>query len=235
MSILGHIATTPLRIVGGIIKLLVGLALAFVIVVVGGVNLFVLATTSGSVTTAAALAQTDAEPADAIIVLGASVYADGTPSAILKDRLDDAAALYAAGAAPKIIVSGDNREEHYNESAAMKEYLVNLGIPSEDVFCDYAGFSTYESMYRARYVFGCESVIIATQSYHLPRAIYCAQGLGMKATGVAAGVGHTYENQTYYDIREIFSRVKDAWQVLVNAQPTFTGDAISLAGSGDAA
>ena len=103
--------------------------------------------------------------ADAIVVLGASVYADGTPSGILQDRLDDrlddGIALYFAGAAPKIIMSGDNSTVSYNEVKAMKDYAVAQGVPSEDVFCDHAGFSTYESMYRAKHVFGAERIVAA--------------------------------------------------------------------------
>ena len=87
--------------------------------------------------------------ADAIVVLGASVYADGTPSGILQDRLDDGIALYFAGVAPKIIMSGDNGTASYNEVRVMKQYAIARGVPSEDIFCDHAGFSTYESMYRA--------------------------------------------------------------------------------------
>ena len=122
--------------------------------------------------------------ADAIVVLGASVYADGTPSGILQDRLDDGIALYFAGAAPKIIMSGDNSTVSYNEVKAMKDYAVAQGVPSEDVFCDHAGFSTYESMYRAKHVFGAERIVVATQTYHLYRALYAAGGLGLEAVGV---------------------------------------------------
>lgn len=91
--------------------------------------------------------------ADAIVVLGASVLPDGTPSGILADRLDDGIALYFAGAAPKIIMSGDNGTASYNEVKAMKQYAIAQGVPSQNIFCDHAGFSTYESMYRAKYVF----------------------------------------------------------------------------------
>ncbi len=128
------------------LKVALGLVLAAV-AVVGLTNLVTIGTTRGDVHTIADVADYNA---DAIVVLGASVHADGTPSDMLRHRLDTAWALYDAGAAQAIIVSGDNREANYNESAAMKKYLVNLGIPSEDIYEDHAGYSTYESMYRAR-------------------------------------------------------------------------------------
>ena len=170
--------------------------------------------------------------ADAIVVLGASVFADGTPSTILKDRLDDAVLLYGENAAPKIIVSGDNGDASYNESAAMKQYLVSQGIPSEDIFCDYAGFSTYETMYRAKNVFGCSKVVVATQTYHLYRAVYDARGVGMDAIGVASDY-HTYQQQDWYNMREIAARVQDVVLTFLKVPSTFVGDAISLDGSGD--
>ena len=130
---------------------------------------------------------------------------------ILQDRLDCGIALYKAGAAPKIIMSGDNSTEHYNECAAMKRYAIAQGVPSEDIFCDHAGFSTYESMYRAKNVFGCSRVVIATQTYHLYRALYSAHALGVDAIGVASDY-RSYGKQTWYDVREIPARTKDFFQ-----------------------
>lgn len=170
--------------------------------------------------------------ADAIIVLGALVHPDGRPSDILKDRLDNAIALYEAGAAPKIIMSGDHGTVSYDEVKSMKAYAVERGVPAEDVFCDHAGFSTYETMYRANRVFGAESVIISTQSYHLSRAIYDALGVGMEATGVPSDL-HTYQQQILWDVREAPARTKDLLMTAVDAQPTFLGEPISLEGSGN--
>ena len=170
--------------------------------------------------------------ADAIVVLGASVYADGTPSGILQDRLDDGIALYFAGVAPKIIMSGDNSTVSYNEVKAMKDYAVAQGVPSEDVFCDHAGFSTYESMYRAKHVFGAERIVVATQTYHLYRALYAAGGLGLEAVGVPSDY-REYAHQLQYDVREIPARTKDFFKTLFKAPSTFVGDPISLNQSGD--
>lgn len=212
----------------GAVRLAFAGLLAAALVVVGA-NLATVLTTRDDVTVVAKLVDYDA---DAVVVLGASVKPDGTPSDILKDRLETAAALYHAGAADAVIVSGDNRTSHYNESAAMKRYCVELGIPASDVYEDHAGYSTYESMYRARYVFDCERVIVTTQAYHLYRAVYAAQGLGMQAKGVASDQG-LYDNQRQYSIREALARTKDFFQVLFEAPVVTEPEHVSLEESGE--
>ena len=119
--------------------------------------------------------------------------------------LDDGIALYFAGAAPKIIMSGDNSTVSYNEVKAMKDYAVAQGVPSEDVFCDHAGFSTYESMYRAKHVFGAERIVVATQTYHLYRALYAASGLGLEAVGVLWGYGDLQELEASHPVHIVES------------------------------
>ena len=217
-----------LKLIGGLVKLLLALAIAAVLFVVG-VNAAIILGTRGEIVDEASAASFDA---DAIVVLGASVMPDGTPSDILKSRLDQGIALYFAGAAPKIIVSGDNGTESYNECWAMKRYAISRGVPSEDVFCDHAGFSTYETMYRAHHVFGAERVVIATQTYHLYRAIFDAKGVGMEAVGVSDD-DRAYVSQHWYDLREIPARTKDFLQVLFSVPSTVVGDPISLDQSGD--
>lgn len=217
-----------LKVVGRLLAAVLAIAFA-VVLVFAGTNAAAILTTQDDIVDQQAAASFDA---DAIIVLGASVYPDGTPSGVLQDRLDDGIALYFAGAAPKIIMSGDNGTESYNECWAMKQYAISQGVPSEDVFCDHAGFSTYETMYRARHVFGADRVVIATQTYHLYRAVYDAQGVGMEAIGVPSDYGE-YANQSWYDIREVFARTKDFFQVLFSVPSTFVGDPISLDQSGD--
>ena len=216
------------------VKLVVGLLLAAVLVV-GVTNAVTIGTTRDDVHVIADLTDYDA---DAVVVLGASVHADGTPSPMLQHRLDTAWALYDAGAADAIIVSGDNRESNYNESKAMKAYLVGLGVPSEDIYEDHAGYSTYESMYRARHVFGVKKIIVTTQAYHLYRALYAAQGLGMEAVGVASDHG-AYLNQTSYSLREALARTKDFFNTLLQNSEGETGpiaaegEAVDLNASGD--
>ncbi len=201
----------------------------FVVVVFTVTNVITILGTKGSIVTKQ---EAQTYNADAVVVLGASVLPDGTPSTILQDRLDDGIALYFAGAAPKIIMSGDNGSASYNEVKAMKAYAIAQGVPSEDIFCDHAGFSTYESMYRAKYVFGCQRIVVATQTYHLYRALWSAKSLGMQAIGVASDY-NDYQKQLQYDIREFPARTKDFFQALLRLPSTYVGDPISLNQSGD--
>ncbi|MEG0374891.1 MAG: ElyC/SanA/YdcF family protein [Raoultibacter sp.] len=207
---------------------IVGIALA-VVAVFGVTNALVLKTGGDKIVSAEAAALDDPQ---AVLVLGASVLADGTPSNILQDRLDVGIELYKAGVAPKLIMSGDNGTESYNEVLAMKNYAISKGVPSEDIFCDHAGFSTYESMYRAQHVFGVERLVVVTQTYHLYRALYVANEIGIDAVGVSSDL-RTYEKQAQFDLREIPARTKDFFQVLVNVPSTFVGDPIDISGSGD--
>jgi vancomycin permeability regulator SanA len=129
-------------------------------------------------------------------------------------------------------MSGDHGREDYDEVDVMKSFAVEAGVPSEDVFMDHAGFSTYESMYRAKEIFQARKVIIITQEYHLYRAIYIAEQLGMEAYGVAADY-RAYYDQTKRDIREILARVKDFGTSLLKPKPTYLGKAIPIWGDGN--
>lgn len=169
---------------------------------------------------------------DCILVLGASVVNGDTPSHMLRDRLDKAISLYFAGCAPKIIMSGDHGGEYYNEVQVMKDYAISKGVPSEDIFMDHAGFSTYESMYRAQSIFGVESMIVVTQEYHLYRAVYVAAYLGVDVYGVAADENQ-YSGQLKRDIREYLAVVKDFCQVIIKPEPKLLGASVDLSGSGD--
>ena len=131
--------------------------------------------------------------ADCILVLGAGVRKDGSPSHMLTDRLLVGIDLYEAGAAPKLLMSGDHGQAEYDEVNTMKAYAVSAGVPGEDVFMDHAGFSTWESLIRARDVFGVRRVVIVTQEYHLYRALWIAEALGLEAVGVSADL------RTYID------------------------------------
>lgn len=170
--------------------------------------------------------------ADCILVLGCGVRPDGQPSLMLRDRLDMGLTLYEAGAAPKLLMSGDHGREDYDEVSAMKDYATAAGVPSEDVFCDHAGFSTYESMYRAGEVFCAERVVIVSQQYHLYRAVYVARQLGLEAWGVPAE-DIAYWGQSIRDLREILARNKDFFYCLAKPLPTFLGEAIPVSGNGN--
>ncbi len=169
--------------------------------------------------------------ADCILVLGAGLKADGTPNFMLQDRLDKGIELYKAGAAPKLLLSGDNGQVEYDEVNAMKKYALDAGVPAEDVFLDHAGFSTYESMYRARDIFLVKKAIIVTQKYHQYRSLYIAKGLGIEGYGIIAEP-RTYGGQLKRDIREILARDKDFFMVILKPEPTYLGDTIPISGSG---
>ena len=172
------------------------------------------------------------EDVDCILVLGCGVRENGEPSLMLQDRLNMGLQLYEAGAAPKLLMSGDHSRSDYDEVGAMKDYAMERGVPSDDVFMDHAGFSTYESMYRARDVFCAEKVIIVSQAYHLYRAVYDARALGLDAYGVAAE-DINYLGQTVRDLREILARNKDFFYCIWKPEPTFLGEAIPVSGDGD--
>lgn len=169
---------------------------------------------------------------DCIIVLGCQVKEDGTLSHMLRDRLSRGVELYHAGAAPKLLMSGDHGRTNYNEVGAMKQYAIDNGVPSQDVFMDHAGFSTYETMYRAKEIFQAKKVIIVTQEYHLYRAVYIAQALGLEAYGVTSDQ-HTYGGQTIRDVREVLARCKDFATSILKPKPTYLGEVIPISGNGD--
>lgn len=169
--------------------------------------------------------------AQTAIVLGAGVYKDGSLSPILKERVDRAAALYRAGIVAKILVSGDNGSRDYNEVSPVHAYLVEKGIPAADIFLDYAGFDTYDTMYRARAIFQVRSAVVVTQSFHLPRAVFTARDLGIKAQGIppANDLG-SWRNS----LRESLSRVKAVFDALRRPDPVYLGETIPITGDGRA-
>lgn len=166
---------------------------------------------------------------DCIIVLGCGIINNETPSDMLGDRLDTARTLYNLGCAPKIIVSGDNGSENYNEIHVMLNYLINLGVPAEDIFCDHAGFSIYDSMYRLKSIFDAEKAIVVTQKYHQYRAVYIGKKLGIDIIGVPSNP-RRYFGQTYRECREVLARCKDAFKSEIKAKPKYNGDKINLTG-----
>jgi len=172
------------------------------------------------------------EDVDCILVLGCGVLPDGRPSAMLRDRLQRSVELYDAGVSGKLLMSGDHGDAYYDEVNTMKNFATEQGVPSGDVFMDHAGFSTYESMFRARDVFCAKKVVIVTQKYHLYRAIYVARALGLEAYGVAAA-GDAYGGQLFRDIREVLARNKDFFTSIFQPMPTYTGAAVPVWGNGD--
>ncbi len=162
-----------------------------------------------------------------IFVLGCGVRSDGTPSHMLQDRLETAIELYNQGVAPIIVMSGDNSRKDYDEVGTMKKYAVNAGVPESAIVLDHAGFSTYDSMYRAKEIFSIESAVVVTQEYHLYRALYNAEEFGIKAVGVSANV-RVYSGQLMRDIREIIARNKDFIFSIFKPKPKFLGEKIDI-------
>lgn len=169
---------------------------------------------------------------DCIIVLGCSVRPNGAPSSMLNDRLDTGIKAYKFGAAPKIIMSGDHGTEEYDEVNTMKKYAIEHNVPSSDIFMDHAGFSTYDSIYRANEIFGAKKILIVSQEYHLYRAIFIAKRLGMEAYGLNADL-REYKNQLFRDVREVAAISKDYVKCIYFPEAERMGEKISLKGSGD--
>ncbi|HNZ40282.1 MAG TPA: ElyC/SanA/YdcF family protein [Clostridia bacterium] len=169
------------------------------------------------------------ERPQAVLVLGAAVYASGNPSPVLKDRLDYAYQVYEYyDGKIAVIVSGDNGTVEYNETKAMYDYLISKGVNADDIYRDYAGFNTYDSIYRAGYIFKVQSIIICTQRFHIYRALYIAKRLGFKAYGYAAENKSIY-NMTYNHIRESLARIKAVMETdIMKRQPKYLGDPIPV-------
>ncbi len=167
---------------------------------------------------------------DCALVLGAQVWSTGL-SSMLEDRVLTGIDLYETGATDRLLMSGDHGREDYDEVNSMKRYAVEQGVPADDIFMDHAGFSTYESAYRAKAVFEVESAFIVTQKYHLYRAVFLARAMGIEAYGVAAD-RRDYRNDLYNNIRESLARVKDFFMAIFKPEPTYLGDAIPIWGSG---
>ena len=166
-----------------------------------------------------------------ILVLGCAVWADNEPSPMLKDRLDTAIALYKIGVAPKLLLSGDNSIVEYSEPDCMLKYTLAQGVPPEDIFLDFAGFSTYESVYRSHAVFMADRMIVVTQKYHLFRALKACEALGIEAKGVASNQ-QKYAGRYYREAREVLARDKDLFKGIIKAKPTYLGDEIPVDGDG---
>lgn len=167
------------------------------------------------------------------IVFGAGLWRDGSPTPVLRDRVATAADLYFAGKVEKLLMSGDNRTIFYNEPGAMKQYALSLGVAEEDIVLDYAGWRTYDTCYRAKHIFGISSAIVVTQNFHLARAIYVCNALGVSAAGVPSDLREYRQRSLFYwNAREIPATLVALWEVhfsrplpvLGNPEPIFPPD-----------
>lgn len=165
--------------------------------------------------------------ADAIVILGAGINDDGTPMPMLQDRLDVGIRLYEAGICDKILISGDNGTNEHNELKVMLEYLTSKGIPEAKIYIDYAGFSTYDSMYRASSIFRIKKALVVTQKYHLYRALYIGNNIGIDCRGVASDQEH-YMGQLFRNVREMLARDKDVFKTMMKIKPTVEGSPIPI-------
>lgn len=195
-------------------------ALFLLVVVIGLPRLITAVASSGKIFTTE-----DAPSARAAIVFGAGLQRDGTPSPVLKDRVAAAVQLYQLGKVEKLLMSGDNRFIDYNEPAAMKTYAVSLGVPEEAIVLDFAGRRTYDTCYRAQHIFGLDEALLVTQKYHLPRAIFTCEGMGMQVSGVAADLRiYNTHSLRFWSLRELPATMVAIWQVWVSHPLPVLGD-----------
>lgn len=216
--------SSPLRRTFRILALLIVLGLLLYL----GANAFIILYSSRYILTTQQAAEKDA---DCALVLGANVLGSGQLSHMLYDRVYTGVSLYTDAAVRKLIMSGDHGTSEYDEVNAMKSTAVELGVPADDIFMDHAGFSTYESAYRAKAVFGAQRVIFVTQKYHLYRSIFVARMLGIEAYGVSADL-RDYRNDLYNNFRESLARCKDLLFAIFKPAPTYLGEPVDLNGSG---
>lgn len=173
------------------------------------------------------------ETFDCVLVLGAGVRGEN-PSPMLEERLNKGIEVYNTGCTDRILMTGDHGRTEYDEVNVMKDFAVEKGAVSKEVFMDHAGFSTYESMYRARDIFQVKKVVIVTQKYHLYRAVYNARKLGLEAYGIPADGQYNYSLpvRTYNNSREALARCKDIIWCIFKPEPTYLGEAIPISSSG---
>jgi len=165
----------------------------------------------------------DVSPARVAVVFGAGLTSSGGPTTVLKDRVETAVLLYQSGKVEKVLMSGDNRFINYNEPGAMKAYAQELGMPEEDIVLDFAGRRTYDTCYRAKEIFQLDKVILVTQNFHLSRALFTCNTLGLKSVGVSADL-RTYREEGYWNIREIPACLVALIQVQITKPEPVLGD-----------
>ena len=198
------------------------------IILVFSINLYIIQSTKNKIIN---LETTSLEDVDCILILGAGIWGD-KPSPMLEDRLKHGIEAYNNNLSNKIIVSGDHGREEYDEVNVMKDYIIENNILSENIFMDHAGFSTYDSIYRAKEIFEAKKIIIVTQGYHLYRALHIAKSLDIEAYGIAADP-RQYSGQIFRELREILARNKDFIKCIFKPKPTYLGNTIPVSGNGN--
>jgi len=151
------------------------------------------------------------------IVFGAGLWRDGSPTPVLRDRVETGARLYFSGKIKKLLMSGDNSFVDYNEPEAMRRYAIELGVPDDDIVLDYAGRRTYDTCYRAKHIFKLDEALLITQKFHLPRAIYLCRHLGIDGAGVIADTRqYRFPSRFIWNIRELPASLAALWEVHVS-------------------
>lgn len=206
-----------------IIKLLI-----ILLVVAITINIYVVLRTKKQIIT---IEDTDLKDIDCILVLGAGIR-NNKPSPMLEDRLKTSMEIFNNKITDRILVSGDHTEENYDEVNVMKKYLIENNIPSEKIFMDHAGISSYDSIYRAKKIYKANRIIIVTQKYHLYRSLYIAKKLDIEAYGVVADK-REYQNQSKRDIREFLARIKDFFKCIYKPTSNYLGEVHPISGNGD--
>lgn len=199
------------------------LVLAFGLILIWGLSIYILqATNSRTFDSMETLPK-----AHTVIILGASVYSDGTLSPILQDRVDTGLKLYRNGKVERFLLSGDNRSEDYDEVNAMRNYLINLGVPDSHIFIDPAGIDTYDSMYRSKAIFQVPSAIVVTQQFHLPRTLFIAKNLGLSYRGYPAE-SKNYQTEDHLKRREKLANFKALYELVSHQIPAAMGEKIPV-------
>jgi len=207
------------RIMWFIIKLIIALAVIF------GSALLIGRLVVGHYASSRVASPAEVASQRVAIVFGAGLWRNGTPTPVLQDRIETAADLYFAGKVEKLLMSGDNRFIYYNEPGAMREYAISLGVPEEDIVLDYAGRRTYDTCYRAKAIFGLEKALLVTQAFHMPRALYTCNQLGVESQGVVADNRYYRKlSRLYWNMRELPAILTALWEVNVSHPLPVLGD-----------
>lgn len=208
--------------------IIIGIIILVFLILILIINSYVIDITKRKIKTADEIEENNI---NCILILGAGVWGN-SPSHMLEDRLLEGVNLYNKGISSKIIVSGNHRDEQYNEVKVMKDFLIAKGIASKDIFMDHAGFSTYDSFYRAKYIFKVKKLVVVTQKYHLYRSLYIAKKLKLEAYGVKAD-RRRYRKEIYRQLREILARNKGFFKCMLKPKSKVLGKQISIKGNGN--
>lgn len=228
MLITCYLLTLVIEMINKIFKIITILLIILFLVIIG-INTYIIVSTKSKIYEIDKIKELS--DIDIILVLGASAK-NGKPSPMLEDRILKGVELYNRNVSEKLIMSGDHIGDNYDEVGVMKNYAINLKVPSEDIFMDHAGISTYDSIYRAKEIFGVKRMVIVTQKYHLYRALYIARSLGIEAYGVNSE-GNNYRGQFIRELREIAGRNKDFIKVLLKPKSKYLGQTITVSGDGN--